>query len=187
MSTSASGDAPAAPAPTSLKNGILLTLLIIAGVVGWIVVGGVYLGVKSFFASFLFAWYWANLEHADVKRLPHALIGAMVGLALAWQTKLLPEMAPQLGLTATTATIIAVLILVAAIFIQVMNWLPIALNASAMLFLTVLAAPALLTTIDFVEMTKALVGGAVFFTGVVYVAKLYMQVRARANPAPATA
>jgi hypothetical protein len=171
----------------TLKNGVLLTLLIVFGIGAWIALGGMALGIKSFFASFLFAWYWSNLGGADFKRIPECLIGALVGVALTWQLKLAPEAAHLLGISPATASIISLLIVVAALFVQVMNWVPMAVNSGAMLFLTVLAAPALLTSVDFVEITKAIVGGALFFAALAYVAKLYVEARTRAKPAAATA
>jgi hypothetical protein len=157
----------------SLVNGILLLVLIVVGIVAWIIIGGTALAVKSFFASFLYVWYWANLEKADFKRIPASVIGALVGVGLAWGLKGLPAM------YGNTGTIISLLIVVAALFVQIMGWLPIALNASAMLFLTVLAAPALLTNLDFIELTKAIVGGAAFFAALVYGAMMYAKMTAK--------
>jgi hypothetical protein len=60
-----------------------------------------------------------------------------------------------------------------AIYVQIMNWVPMAVNRSAMLYLTVLGAPALLDKLDVVEMATAIIGGAIFFAGVVKLAFLY--------------
>lgn len=154
-------------APMSPVNGLLIVLLIVGAIIGWIALGAGLLGVTSFFASFLFLWYWAAVEGADYKQWPQCLIGALMGLALAWQSAWLGA---QFG---TNGMIAGVVILLIAIYVQVMNWVPIAINRSTMLFLTVLAAPAILEQMDPAETALAITGGAVFFAGVVKLAYLY--------------
>jgi hypothetical protein len=73
----------------------------------------------------------------------------------------------------------ALSVVVLALYVQIMNWIPIAVNANAMLFLTVVAAPALLGSVDFLEVGEAVVLGAVFFAILVYLATLYVQWRER--------
>ncbi|MFM2100969.1 MAG: hypothetical protein RLZZ366_2508 [Pseudomonadota bacterium] len=148
-------------------NGFLILVLVLVAVMGWIILGTKLLGVISFFASFLFLWYWAAVEQADFKQWPQCLIGALVGLGLAWQSHYLPVHYGSAGLT------IALLVIVVAIYVQIMNWVPMAVNRSAMLYLTVLGAPALLDKLDVVEMATAIIGGAIFFAGVVKLAFLY--------------
>jgi hypothetical protein len=156
-----------AAAPLSAFNGFLVLLLIVFAVVGWVVIGSKLLGITSFFASFLFLWYWAAVEHADYGQWVQSLIGGLVGLLLAWQTAYLGAHFGVNGMIAGT------LILIVAIYVQVMNWVPIAVNRSTMLFLTVLAAPALLAKLDPIETGLAIAGGAIFFAGVVKLAFLY--------------
>jgi hypothetical protein len=160
------------PAALSLLNGFLIFLLVIGAAVGWLVIGSNALGITSFFASFLFLWYWAAVEQADFKQWPQCVIGALVGLILAWQLAYLPV---HYGTVGTTSSIAIMLI---AIFIQIMNWVPIAFNRAAMLFLTVFAAPALLANFKVVsnvlETALAIIGGAIFFAGIVKVAFLYV-------------
>ncbi|MEY2927584.1 MAG: hypothetical protein RL367_2061, partial [Pseudomonadota bacterium] len=79
-------------APTlSPFNGFLILLLVLVAVIGWIVLGANLLHVSSFFASFLFLWFWAAIEKADFKRWLPTLIGALVGVALAWGPRILSE------------------------------------------------------------------------------------------------
>jgi hypothetical protein len=154
------------PAALSPFNGFLIFLLVVGAIIGWLVLGS-QIGVVSFFASFLFLWYWAAVEAADFKQWPQALIGALVGLGLAWQSYYLPT---HFG-TGGMATGIAILLV--AIYVQIMNWVPMAINRSTMLYLTVLGAPALLNKLDVAETGLAIVGGAIFFAGVVKLAFLY--------------
>jgi hypothetical protein len=109
-----------------------LLLLIVAAIVGWILIGSKVLGVTSFFASFLFLWYWAAVEQADYGQWTQSVVGALVGLLLAWQSAWLGVHYGQNGMIA------GIVILLAAIYVQVMNWVPIAVNRSTMLYLTVL-------------------------------------------------
>ncbi len=167
---------PEAPA-LSPFGGFLILLIVIAAVVGWIVLGGKALGVSSFFASFLFLWMWAGVEKADFKRWLPVLIGALVGVALAWGPRILGEM---LG---TNGVILSLILIVVALYLQIMNWVPIAFNASTMLYLTVFGAPALLAKMDppgVGELAIAIIGGAIFFAGIVKVAMMIAERRGTA-------
>ncbi len=155
------------PAALSPFNGFLIFLLVVGAIVGWIVIGTKALGIVSFFASFLFLWYWAAVEQADFKQWPQCVIGALIGLGLAWQSAYLPA---HFG---TGGMIAGISILLIAIYVQIMNWVPIAINRAAMLYLTVLGAPALLSKLNVTETALAIIGGAVFFAGVVKLAFLY--------------
>ncbi len=160
-----------APAALTPFNGFLIFLLVVAAIIGWIVLGSK-IGVISFFASFLFLWYWAAVEQADFKQWPQCLIGALVGLALAWQSTYLPAHFGTPGMVAGIG------ILLVAIYVQIMNWVPIAVNRATMLYLTVFGAPALLNKLDVGEAALAIGGSAVFFAGVVKLAFLYAARRA---------
>jgi hypothetical protein len=156
-----------AAAPFSPMTGLLIVLIGLAFIVLWLF-AGLKMGLTSFFAGFLFLWYWAAVEHLDFKQIPQSLIGALVGLLIAWQSHWLPV---HYG---TTGLIVALLIIVAAIYIQLMNWVPLAVNRSTMLYLTVLGAPALLDKLDVVETGGAILFGAVFFCGLIKLAFVFL-------------
>ena len=158
---------PEQPAPLSRFNGFLILLVVVGSIIGWIVLGTMLFGLSSFFATFMFAWCWVNIEQGDFKQWPQCFIGAIVGVGLTWQSQLL---AAQFG---TPGLVTGLLIIIAAIYVQIMNWVPIALNRCAMLFVTVLAAPALLEKMDFVELLAAIGVGAVYFAIIVKMAVLY--------------
>jgi hypothetical protein len=160
-------DQPDQPAPLSRFNGFLILLVVVASIIGWIVLGTTLFGLTSFFATFMFAWCWVNVEQGDFNQWPQCLIGAIVGIGLTWQSQLL---ATQFG---TPGLVVGLLIIIGAIYIQIMNWIPIAFNRCAMLFVTVLAAPALLAKMDFVELLVAVGLGAVYFAAIVKMAVLY--------------
>jgi hypothetical protein len=155
------------PATLTPFNGFLVFLLVVGAIVGWLVLGTKVFGVSSYFASFLFLWYWAAVEQADFKQWPQCVIGALVGLGLAWQSAFLPLHFGVPGMIG------GITVLLAAIYVQIMNWVPIAINRATMLYLTVLGAPALLAKLDVIETGVAIAGSAVFFASVVKLAFLY--------------
>jgi hypothetical protein len=160
-------DQPDQPAPLSRFNGFLILLVVVGSIIGWIVLGTTLFGLTSFFATFMFAWCWVNVEQGDFKQWPQCLIGAIVGIGLTWQSQVL---AVQFG---TPGLVTGLLVIIAAIYVQIMNWVPIALNRCAMLFVTVLAAPALLVKMNFIELLVAVALGAAYFAVVVKLAVLY--------------
>ena len=155
------------PAPPTPMVGLIITIVVIAVIAGWIFIGLKLLGISSFFASFLFFWYWAAVEEADLKQWPQSALGALVGLALAWQSHWL---AGEFG---TQGLIAGLIVIVIAVYIQIMNWVPLAINRSAMLFLTVLAAPIILDKLDPVEMSKAIALSALYFGGIVKLVTMF--------------
>lgn len=70
-------------------------------------------------------------------------------------------------------------------FAQLMGWVPLLVNNATMLFLTVLTAPALISTVKFPDVAVSVVFGTFFFAGAAYVAKAYAGARIKANPRPA--
>lgn len=162
-----------------LVSGLMLLGVIVAaiGVFYFLGLKFLHLSLGVFFTSFLLLWHWATVEKAEFSGLPASLLGALVGVALAWQSNYLTaHFGMPNGLALGLAPILIVL------FLVIMNWVPIAFNSSAMLFVTVLGAPALASTVaNFVEMAEAVVIGAFFFAGVVWLAKLYVDMRAKAK------
>ena len=148
--------APAAAAPVAAPSalaGLGITTIIVVAVVLWAVVGTALFSEATLFGAFLLLWHWANLEQLDIKRLPAVLGGALVGIALAWQVLYLTQ---TMG---TNGTILGLLIMVAGIYLQVINVLPFLFNTSAMLFLTVAAAPLIQIKVDFAELALSTVVG----------------------------
>ena len=141
----------AAPGPLA---GLAVVAIIVVAIVIWAVIGTALFSEVSLFGAFLLLWHWANLEALEIKRLPATIAGALVGIALSWQVVYLT------GIMGSNGTILGLLIMVAAIYLQVINVLPFLFNAAAMLFLTVAAAPLIQLKIDFAELALATaVGG----------------------------
>lgn len=144
----------AAPGPLA---GLGIVLIVVVAVVAWAIIGTALFSDLTLFGGFLLLWHWANLEALEIKRLPATIAGALVGIALAWQVVYLTT---QMG---TNGTILGLLIMIAAIYLQVINVLPFLFNAAAMLFLTVAAAPLVQLKVNFAELALATVVGGLFF------------------------
>jgi len=149
-------DSTSAPAPGPLA-GLGIVAIVVVAVVAWVIIGTALFSDVSLFGAFLLLWHWANLEALEIKRLPATIAGALVGIALAWQVVYLTTIMGSNG------TILGLLIMVAAIYLQVIKVLPFLFNAAAMLFLTVAAAPLIQLKIYFVELALATVVGGLFF------------------------
>ena len=166
-----------APAQMTVVSGLMLLGLIAGAIVVFEYFGGSFLGVKSFFASFTLLWYWSTVEKAEFKGLIPSVLGALVGVGLAWQMQICMA---QFGMP--NGLLIGLIPIVVALYVVIMNWFPLAVNGSAMLFLTVLGAPAFaVSKPDFIELCEAIVLGAIFFAAVVYLALQYVEWRNRAK------
>lgn len=160
--------------PMKLGDGLLLLLFVIVGVVAWVILGPkVGLSAGALFASFSLLWYWAVVEKATFNRLPHSVIGALVGVGLAWCMQDLPHVLGANGMYAAYAIVALVLLL------QILNTVPLVINPATMLFLTVLAAPALLTSVNMTEIAWAVITGGAFFAGMVWGAHQFVAWRDR--------
>ena len=154
--------------PTAVE-GMIVTAVVTVGIITWILLGSLALNITSFFASLLFLWFWAGVEEANFDRWLPTLVGAFTGLLLALQIKYLPE---ELG---TTGLIVSLLIVTLAVYVHIMDWIPVALNKAAMLFLTVFAAPPIIDNIDPIELATAIGVGALFFGGFIKSLQLLME------------
>lgn len=167
----AAGNAEAAAAPGPVVGLGILAIVIVA-IIGWVMIGGRYLSEISLFGGFLMLWYWANVEQLSVRRLPAALIGAVVGIGLAW---LLFKGTVILG---DKGGLIGLLVLILALYLDILKAVPLLINASTMLYVTVAAAPLVGLKVDWLELVFATVGGGLFFAafveGVKWIAGKFM-------------
>jgi hypothetical protein len=162
----------------SVVSGLMLLGLIVVaiGVFYFIGLKFIALPMEVFFAAFTLLWHWATVEAAEFSRLPNSVIGALVGVALAWQSTYLGG---RYGMP--NGLLMGLIPIVIALFLVIMNWVPIAFNSSAMLFVTILGAPALAKQGEFLQLAEAVIVGAVFFAAVVWAAKQYVEMRNKAK------
>ncbi|MDB5482168.1 MAG: hypothetical protein JWO83_3221 [Caulobacteraceae bacterium] len=168
-----SSDTEAAPA-VSLSHGIQLYLLIFVTVVAWVFISLRFFPTSAY-AGFLLLWYWATVEKAAFHRLPASVIGALVGAAMGWFAI---YMTSKFGMP--NGLILGVLPVAVALFVVIMNWLPLVFNGATMLFVTVLGAPLLRST-NYPEFGGSVIVGALFFAAVVYAATIYVKMRSKAK------
>ena len=156
MNDTTNPPAAAVPGPVA---GIAITAIVLVLIVAWIVLGlsVLHLHDTSLVGGFLMLWYWANNEQLEIKRLPAALIGAVVGIGLGWA---LVYGAANYGSTGLTA---AVLLLVLALYLDVIKAVPLVVNTSTMLFVTLAAAPLVQLHVDWPELLISTVVGGLFF------------------------
>lgn len=149
----------------SIFVGTSIFAIVIFAIVGWVLLGGQELQLSSLYAGFLFLWYWGEMEGAELDRFLTSLVGTMVGIGLAWSLREFPV------LLGTSGTILSIGLVLVALYVHILKLAPFAINAATMLFLTVGAAPLILSQSNFSDITMSALIGAVFFGCIVFVAR----------------
>ena len=172
----AAAPAAAVAAPPGPVAGLVVVLIVLVLIVAWIVIWTLVLHLHdtSLVGGFMLLWYWANNEQLEFGRLPVAIIGAVVGIGLSW---FLVYGAVHYGAAGLTA---AVLLLILALYLDIIKAVPLVVNTSTMLFVTLAAAPLVQLHVDWIELVLSTVVGGLFFGLVVEGLK-----RAAARFAPA--
>jgi len=145
--------------PTPLAAAVILAILVVAGVT--FIYANTMLGISDFWAGFLFLTYWMAAEQVQPGAFVGSAVGAVVGLLVALGLQVLPHLYGNAG------EIAAVIIMLAAIYLQIVGWLKVAFNFSTMIFLTAGAAVPIQAHADVLNALKALVLGIVFFGAIV--------------------
>ena len=173
IQTSAPAVAAAPPGPVA---GLAILLIVLVLIVAWIVLGTQVLHLQdtSLVGGFMMLWYWANNEQLEFGRLPAAIIGAVVGIGLSW---FLVYGAVNYG---TTGLTLALLLAIFVLYLDIIKAVPLIVNTSTMLFVTLAAAPLVQLHVDWIELVLSTVVGGLFFGLVVEGLK-----RAAARFAPA--
>ena len=143
-----------------IRDRAVLATVVLVAVVGFIVLAAV-LRVEVGYAGLLFFWYWAGIRDAKFAAMPPILVGACLGIGTAWLLQVATESHHGVLLAAV------LLLIVSAIYIQVMDLAPGAINLSYMLFLTVAAAPLLQREEVMPAMVGAVLLAAVYFGAIV--------------------
>lgn len=152
--------APAQPAhPTPLAGAVILGVLVVAAVP--YVVLNLKLGITDFWAGFLFLTYWMAAEQVSPGAFLSCAIGAVVGTSLALALQMLPPLYGVGGMAA------AYVLMLGAIYLQIIGKVKIAINFSTMLFLTVCAAIPMQAHVKILTVFPALGLGIVYFGGLI--------------------
>jgi hypothetical protein len=158
MTDTTTAAAEVAPPPGPVA-GLVILGVVLALIVAWIVLGLQVLHIHdtALVGGFLMLWYWANNEQLQFKRLPAAIIGALVGIGLGW---FLVYGAVTYG---TNGLIAGLLLLVFALYLDIIKAVPLVVNTSSMLYVTIAAAPLVQLHVDWMELVISTVVGGVFF------------------------
>jgi hypothetical protein len=156
-------DAATTPAEAP-PPGKLAALVILATVIGliviWITIATQFIADTSLVGGFLLLWYWAICEKLETARLPAAIIGAVVGIALAWFLVWGAATYGAVGL----ATALALLLL--TLYLDILKAVPLVINPATTLFLTLAAAPLVQLHVNWGELLLSTVAGGLFFGAV---------------------
>ncbi len=153
---------PAAPPAPPLGAGIAITGIVVFAVVAWIVAATL-LKLPSYGAALLVGWYWTTTGRTDFRTLPPALLGAIIGIGVIWLLRGLLTM----GLP---GMILGVLLFGVVILVDIMRWVPWAVNSCTLLFTTVIGIPVIMGGTNFLELLATLLLGAGWFVLVAFVA-----------------
>jgi hypothetical protein len=160
MTEATSAAAADAPPPGPLAALVILAIVVVL-IVAWIAIALQVIADTSLVGGFMLLWYWAACEKLEIARLPTAIIGAVVGIALAW---FLVWGAASYGAAGMVASLLLVLL---AIYLDIRKAVPLAINTATTLFLTLAAAPLVQLHVNWGELVLSTVAGGLFFGGVV--------------------
>ncbi|MEH3048190.1 hypothetical protein [Sphingomonas adhaesiva] len=147
-----------------------ITLGVVVLIVGFLLIGA-WLALPPLYAGFLLLWYFGSIDVLDTKALPALAIGALAGTLTAWLL--------QVGVAHSGAVgaVPALVVIVVAIFCQLLGWLPIAINRAYMLYVTVMAAPLLQQQERFDRVLLTIVVATVYFGGTVMLGRRLIAMR----------
>jgi hypothetical protein len=145
------------PPPPSLLAGLGVAAALVTAIIGWFALGGAFLSESTLFGGLMLLWYWAKVEHLSMQRLPASIMGALVGIGVAWA---MFYGALNYG---ASGFVLGLLLLIIAIYLDIAQVIPLFVNASTMLFSIVAAAPLVQLKVNWVELCLATIGGGVFF------------------------
>ncbi len=157
--TDAATAAAEAALPPGPVAGIGITTIVVVLLVVWTLLAAVALHVPAteLVGGYMLLWYWANNEQLQFKRLPATIIGALVGIGIAW---FLVYATVKYG---GTGTAVALALVILALYLDVIKAVPLAINASTFLFVTLAAAPLVQLHVDWVQLVNSTVFGGLFF------------------------
>jgi hypothetical protein len=163
--TDGSASAVARPTPA---GGLLILGAVVAALAVYEVIDYV-LGIADGWVGFVFLLYWGAIEQMKFEKLPNCVVGALLGLALAYGLQALPASMGSVGWALFGCAILA------SVYCLIMGWWPIAVNNSTMLFLTVSTIPAVQVGTAFPKLFPALGIGVAYFAGLGWIIQVLMQ------------
>lgn len=145
------------PHPPTPIAGIGVAFVVVIAIVGWVMIGTTFLSEASIFGGFLIFLYWAKFEHLNPRRMPNAILGALVGIGISWVTFYGETHYGGAGFAVGMA------LLVLAIYLDIIEVAPLVVNTATMFFSIITAAPLVKLEVNWVELCLATLGGGLFF------------------------
>lgn len=160
------------PATSAMKpaKGLLLLMAIVAMITLFLTLCHI-MTITEFWTSFLFLLYWAGIQHSNLEQWPSTVLGATVGLLMAYLLQQSPVWFGPSGIAIFFGLILVL------IYCHLMSWLSIAVNMSTMLFLAVGTIPSIQAGFDFTGALVALFAGVTYFTGFVLIAMMFQKAK----------
>lgn len=149
---------PEAPPRIGAMQALIVTLVLIPLIAAYLAIGTA-IGLEPLFAGFLFSLYWGAFKGMALPEFWPALAGSLAGLGLAALMHILPLHIGVAGMA------IALLAIVAAVYLYILQAWPLVANHALLLFLTVGTIPALQAQADFAAMAAAVLLGAAYCGG----------------------
>lgn len=146
------------PPRIGAMQALIVTLALIPLVGAYLAIGFA-IGLEPLFAGFLFSLYWGAFKGMALPEFWPALAGSLAGLGLAALMHVLPL---HIGIAGMA---IALLLIVAAVYLYILQAWPFVANHALLLFLTVGTIPALQAQADFAAMAAAVLLGAAYCGG----------------------
>jgi hypothetical protein len=158
--------APAPHAVVAMPAGqaAVVTLGLVILLAGFIVIGSL-LGLAPLYAGFLLLWFFGSVDALDLAALPALAAGAVAGTGTAW---LLQAWGPAYDGAVALAVLMLIIV---AVFLNLMGRLPLLLNRAYFLYLTIMAAPVLQLQERFAQVVLTIVAATVYFGGIVLIGK----------------
>jgi hypothetical protein len=148
---------PDLPPPPTPLAGLGVTAVVISAIFAWVALGSTFLSEPSLFGGFMMLWYWGKVEHLSMSRLPATVLGALVGIGIAWVMFYCASNYGPAGFA------FGLFVLIVAIYLDVIQVFPMFVNASTMLLSIVAAAPLVQLKVNWIELCLATSGGGIFF------------------------
>jgi len=132
-----------------------------------------YFSIAEFWVGFLWLFYWAGIEGADLKKIDASIIGALVGMLVGFSLRILPVQLADVVEVVNVGLVMALALVVFLVYCSVMGWLKLLVNNATMLFLTVFTIVHIQEHGAFSSMAAALLLAVVFFGGLFWVGMFF--------------
>lgn len=148
----------AQPPRVGAVQALIVTLVLVPLIAAYLAIGAA-IGLEPLFAGFLFSLYWGAFKGMALPEFWPALAGSLAGLGLAALMHILPL---HIGIAGMA---IGLLLIIAAVYLYILQAWPFVANHALLLFLTVGTIPALQSQADFAGMAAAVLLGAAYCGG----------------------